>query len=162
MEEENFKKVMNVLYGFKQRLINKIKSDYITSNEEECYIINETWYNKLEKCFNQYETIKEKNSLNYLLQNNPMINEAPEIIPNFTTIISYIYNNNQFEIFSKSLFDYLYTIDDLNNCNYAKYFAGNNKLIIEFQGKDEDRALLLIAPLSKDEIKKKFFYYFNK
>ena len=113
MEEENFKNAMNIFYGFKQRLINKIKGDYITSNEEECYIINETWYNKLKKCFNLYETIKEKNSLNYLLQNNPMINKAPEIIPNFTIIISYIYNNNKFEIFSKNLFDYLYTIDDL-------------------------------------------------
>jgi len=157
MEEENFKKVMNVFYGFKQRLINKIKYDYITSNEEECYIINETWNNKLEKCLNQYETIKEKNSLNYLLQNNPMINKAPEIIPNFTTIISYIYNNNKFELFSKSLLDYSYTINDLNNYNYAKYYAGNNKLIIEFQGNDEDKALLLINPLGKDEIKKKSF-----
>ena len=90
-----------------------------------------------------------------------MINEGPEIIPNFTKIISHIFNNNKFEIFSKSLFDYLYTINDLNNCNYAKYYAGNNKLIIEFQGKNEDKALLLIDPYSKDEIKK-IIYYFNK
>ena len=161
MEEENFKNAMNIFYGFKQRLINKIKGDYITSNEEECYIINETWYNKLEKCFNQYETIKEKNSLNYLLQNNPMINEAPEIIPNIAKIISYIYNNNKFEIFSKSLLDYLYTINDLNNCNYDKYYAGNNKLIIEFKGKKEDKALLLMIHWVKMKLKK-IIYYFNK
>ena len=157
MEEENFKKVMNEFYSFKQRLINKIKGDYSPSNEEECYIINETWNNKLEKCFNQYESFNDKISSNYLLQNNPLINEGPEIIPNFTKIIFYINNNNKFEIFSKSLFDYLYTINDLNNCNYAKYYAGNNKLIIEFQGKEEDKALLLIDPLNKDEIKKNSF-----
>ena len=157
MEEENFKKVMKDFYSFKQRLINKIKGDYVPSNEEECYIINETWNSKLDKCFNQFKTFNDKTSSNHLLQNNPLINERPEIIPNFMKIIFYINNNNKFEIFSKSLFDYLYTINDLNNCNYAKYYAGNNKLIIEFQGKDEDKALLLIDPLGKDEIKKKSF-----
>ena len=157
MEEENFKKVMNEFYIFKQRLINKIKGDYTIFSEEECYIIDETWNNRLEKCFTQYETTKEKNGSNYLLEYIPLINKGPEIIPNFKTIIVYIYKNNKFEIFSKSLFDYLYTINDLNNCNYAKYYAGNNKLIIEFQGKDGDKALLLIDPLGKDEIKKKSF-----
>ena len=157
MEEENFKKVMKEFYSFKQRLINKIKGDYAPSSEEECYIINEAWNNKLEKCFNQFKTFNDKVSSNYLLQNNPLINEGPEILQNFTKIIFYINNNNKFEIFSKSLFDYLYTINDLNNCNYAKYYAGNNKLIIEFQGEHEEKALLLIDPLGKDEIKKKSF-----
>jgi len=159
MEEENFKKIMNDFYSFKQRLINKIKGDYVPSNEEECYIINETWNNKLEEFFNQYKNIKEKNSSNYLFEYNLLINKGPEIIPNFTKMISHIYNKKKFEIFSKSLYDKLYIINDLNNFSNdnAKYYAGNNKLIIEFQGKDEDKALLLIDPLGKDKIKKMLF-----
>jgi len=75
-----------------------------------------------------------------------LINEEPEIIPNFTKMLFYINSNNKFEIFSKSLFDYfidfyskINNINSLNNCNYAKYYAGNNRLIIEFKRKDEDR-----------------------
>jgi len=49
MEEENFIKIMNELYRFKQRLINRIKDDYAPSNEEECFIINETLNYKIEK-----------------------------------------------------------------------------------------------------------------
>ena len=67
MEEETFKKVMNGFYSFKQRLINKIKGEYAQSNEEECHIINENWNDKLEKCFNEYKTFKDKISSNYLL-----------------------------------------------------------------------------------------------
>jgi len=60
-------------------------------------------------------------------------------------LIFHIYNNNNFKIFSKSLYDKSYIINDLNNFSYgnAKFCEGNNKLIIEFQGKDEDMALLL-------------------
>jgi len=84
-----------------------------------------------------------------------------EIIPNFTKMISHFYNNNKFKIFNKSIFDYLYTINDLNNYNYTKYYAGNNNLVIEFQGKKEDKALLLMIHWVKMKLKK-IIYYFNK
>ena len=165
MEEINFNKVMKEFYSFKQKLINKIEGN-IDYNKffigEECYIINDIWNNKLEKCFNQYKAIEEKNKSNPLLDYNLSIIERPEIISNFATIISHINKNAKFKIFSKSLLEYLYCKNDLRDHNYAKYYAGNNKLIIEFQGKDEDKALLLIDPLDIDDIKKKIIYYYNK
>ena len=160
MDEGNFNIVRREFYSFKQKLISKIKGN-IDNNKllsgEDCYIINENWNNRLEKCFIQYKTIEEQNKLNTLLEYNLSINEVPEIIANFTKIISHINSNNKFKLFSKSLLEYLYSKNDLKNCNYAKYFAGNNKIIIEFQRKDEDKALLLIDPLGKDDIKKKSF-----
>ena len=160
MDEGNFNIVMREFYRFKQKLISKIKGN-IDNNKllswEDCYIINENWNNKLEKCFIQYKAIEEQNKLNTLLEYNLSINEVPEIIANFTKIISHINSNNKFKLFSKSLLEYLYSKNDLKNCNYAKYFTGNNKIIIEFQRKDEDKALLLIDPLGKDDIKKKSF-----
>ena len=160
MDEGNFNIVMKEFYSFKEKLISKIKSNFDGSKllcADDCYIINENWNNKLEKCFIQYKAIEEQNKLNSLLENNLSINEVPEIISNFTTLISHINNNNKFKLFSKSLLEYLISENNLKNYNYAKYFAENNKIIIEFQGKDEDKALLLIDPLGKDDIKKKSF-----
>ena len=155
MKEIDFNEVKkNVLY-FKQELISNINKNienYSSFSGEECYIIEKIGYNKLEEYFNQYENIEE--------HNNFANNELPKIIDNFPSLIDFINNNNKFEIFSKSLLEYLYSKNDLNNLkdyNYAKYYAGNNKLIIEFQGKDEDKAILLIDPLDKDDIKKNSF-----
>ena len=146
MEEENFNRVKNEFNGFKNRLINNIK-DNIDNNRsiigEDCYIVNEIWNNKLEKCFNQCTNNEERNKSKDLLEFYSLINDGPKIIPNSTTIISLINDNNKFKLLSKNIFEFLYQKYDLSDCNYAKYFAGNNKLIIEFQGKDEDKALLL-------------------
>ena len=159
MKAGDFNKVMNEFYSFKKRLIEKIKTNI---NKlligEDCYIVNEIWNNKLEKYFNQYKIIEERNKSNYLFELYNLINEEPEIIANSTTIISLINNNNKFKIIGKNLFKLLYNNKyDLTDCNYAKYYAGNNKLIIEFQGKNEDKALLLIHPLGIDNIKKNLF-----
>ena len=98
MDEGNFNIVMREFYRFKQILISKIKGN-IDNNKllsgEDCYIINENWNNRLEKCFIQYKTIEEQNKLNTLLEYNLSINEVPEIIANFTKIISHINSNNK-------------------------------------------------------------------
>ena len=47
----------------------------------------------------------------------------------------------------------LYPKKSLKNCINTKYYTGNSKIIIEFQGKNEDKSLL-IAPFDVDEIKK--------
>ena len=101
MEEKDFNSVMKEFYSFKSILINKIKGN-IDNNKlfrgEDCYIINDIWYNKLEKCFNQYKAIEEKNKTNSLIDYKLLINKGPEIISNFTTIISHINENNKFSI----------------------------------------------------------------
>ena len=142
------------------KLISKIKANIDDNNKsiigEDCYIVNETWNNKLEKCFNQYKSIEKQNKSNSLLEYNSLINDEPEIIANSTTIISLIYNN-KFKLLDKKIFEFLYHKYDLSECNYAKYYAGNNKLIIEFQGRNENKVLLLIDPLGVYDIKKNLF-----
>ena len=109
MKDGDFNKVMNEFYSFKKRLIEKIKTNI---NKlligEDCYIVNEIWNNKLEKYFNQYKIIEERNKSYYLFELYNLINEEPEIIANSTTIISLINNNNKFKIIGKNLFKLLY------------------------------------------------------
>ena len=153
MNEQIYNRIKNDYYSFRDRLIKNIQKQIQINNsftEEECYLSNENWINKIENLFNEYD-YKQNKSYNQILNNN--IFQSPEIINDFNSIINYIKNNKQFRIISKTFMESIYEKDSLKEFNYAKYYAGNNKLIIEFQGKDEDKILLLIDPLDKDGIK---------
>ena len=56
MDVGDFYKVIKEFNSFRQKLINNIEGN-IDNNRlfkgEDCYIINDIWYNKLENCFNQ-------------------------------------------------------------------------------------------------------------
>ena len=103
MENKDFNKIMNEYFSFKERLINKIKNKTISLNNEDCYLINESWNNKYEYCYKAYNKIEEQNK-NF--QFNIPFDENPEFINNFNTITYYIKNDKKFKLISKNIIDF--------------------------------------------------------
>ena len=162
MNEQIYNRIKNDYYSFRDRLIKNIQKQIQINNyfiDEECYLANENWINKIENLFNEYD-YKQNKSYNKILNNN--ICQSPEIINDFNSIINYLKNNKQFKIISKSFMESIYKKDYLKEFNYAKYYAGNNKLIIEYQIKNEKNALLLINPLNKIQNKNEIFIILNQ
>ena len=61
-DEDDFISIKNKYNEFKKLLSEKIKdSEYdLDTEDEECYLIGETWNNELLKCFDKYENLKKK------------------------------------------------------------------------------------------------------
>ena len=62
------------------------------------------------------------------------------------------------ELISKNIIRFIYQ-NDLNYNSIVNYYAGNGKLIIEFQDKYEDDSILLFNPLEKCNIEKNIFIF---
>ena len=146
MNSQIYYTIKNDYYSFRNRLIKNIKNQFNNNSfiDEECYLVNETWTKQIENLFIEFDNKQNKDNSSIL---NDNIFDSPEIINDFISILNYIKNNIQFKIISKSFIEYIYKKDYLKDFNYAKYYAGNNKLIIEYQSKDEKKAILLINPL---------------
>ena len=64
--------------NFNNKLSNNIKNKEISLINEECYLIEESWSNKLNECFEKHNKLKNEkkntskiNYINYLPQNDP-------------------------------------------------------------------------------------------
>ena len=153
MNEKTFIEIMNENNSYNIKL-DKILSESNSIINEICYIIDENWYKELSQNFNRYKNTK--NILNgiefFKLINIPK--RTPNFINNFSEFIENLKNNIEFKLVSKKLMEIIYEKEYLNKFNYVKCYGKNNKLIIEYEIKDENKPLLIVDPfkLVKREI----------
>ena len=125
MNENNIS-IKNDFFNFTEELFQQIEDTEISLNNEECYLIKESWINK----FISDENIKP--------------NKFPEFIYDFKDIISCVLNNQNFKIVNKELMHNFYNEKDLKNVKYIKYYTGNNNIILEFEKDKENKAILIM------------------
>ena len=156
MEEQNFNKIINIYNDFIKNLndnINNKKISLFTHQSEDCYLIEEQWINELIKCFNKYNN----NNLNkkIFLQKS-----SPIFINNFEDIIYNINNSKKLKLVNKKLIDSLLNKNNeniLRDLSIIIYYGGNNKIILEYKNKKDNKALLLMNQLNENIMKNKSF-----
>ena len=132
---------------FRDKLFNSIKNpdkSKFTLYSEDCYLIEESSLNGF---------------LNYFKNNNnsfekiPLPKNLPVYIKTLENIIDNIQKGKKMRLISKQIIEPLYRNEnDLTTIPIIKYYAGNNKLIIEYKNKIDDKALLLINPEDQNSI----------
>jgi L-rhamnose mutarotase len=60
MEEEDFNTLLNTFFDFRTLFSNNINNASIFLNNEDCYLIEESWIDDLKKGFNEYKNLKKK------------------------------------------------------------------------------------------------------
>ena len=63
MEEEEFISIINEYYDFRAYFSDNINNASISLNNEDCYLIEESWIDNLKDRFNKYKNLKKKNKL---------------------------------------------------------------------------------------------------
>ena len=149
----------DILYNYENKyspmeiiLNNKQK---ISSNN--CYCIKEKFYNDFENLIDKlsHNNKKNKNIREFLSSN------SPEFINDIESAKNHLQNKLGLKLVSSKFINYIYKNNDniLKKNNSVKYFAGKNKLIIEFNNNDICNALLIINPL--ENISNQRIYYFS-
>ena len=127
------------LMEFTEDLLQKIKDSGIYLDNEACYLIKESWYNK-------YIENENYNSINF-----------PEFIYDFNDIMSCIKENNNFKFINKEFIYQLYGKKELRNIKLINYYTGNNSIIIELDKNKDNKVLLIRDFTKKNKIKNKAF-----
>jgi len=148
MDEEFIAKLANLYNSFQNTLESKIKDKEISSNNEECYLIKD-YDNKLNKIIKNYELCRKYNR--YSFESSCSLPEPPDFINDISSMIVCIKNNINYKLIQKEVIHLINKKNKLNSNKgqLAKYYTGNYKIIIEFIGKSEHKALLLDRTLSR-------------
>ena len=77
MDEDS--SIKNDYYNFREELTKKIKSPSISMNNEDSYLIEESWHNQLLDYFGKYDTLKEQGKIS---QNTDFFDYLPELKEN--------------------------------------------------------------------------------
>jgi hypothetical protein len=115
---------------FNQEIEHEIKNKDISKKNIDCFLFNSSW----EKLLND-------------TNGNKMI-DYPEFKNEFSDAIQSLEKNDKVKLLSKSTFEIIYQ-KSLNIYKIVKYYAGYNKLIIEYKREKETiyDIILLINPL---------------
>ena len=135
MNEKYFNDLINEYSRFKENLEYQIKYPSVSTGEDDCYIIDESWDASLNFCFQKYV-----NSRTISLPR-----KTPSFINDIPTLIDYIKKKKKFKLISKYLIFLIYK-SELNKNSPVNYYCGNNNLIIDYKNKIED-SLLIVNPL---------------
>ena len=151
MDEQFINKLINKYKSFRETLEEQIKSEQIKSQYNECYLIKDIWDNEINRAISNYELNKKfkknkNSSINFTLPR-----QNPEFINDISSFVEFINKRNKFKLISKDFFGLVNEKLNLNlsQNSIIKYYAGNNKLIIEFKDKNENNAILINCPLLK-------------
>ena len=158
MDEKFFEAIMNEYYSFKDRLEKRIKKSIFSCKYEDYYLIDENWDKKLSKCFTDYKALKKSNENAIISKEDISLPEGdPEFINDFPMLLNHLKNNKNIKLVSKRLIEFIYSKNGLKGANCVYYYAGNNKIIIEYKGMNEKHALLSMTPLDEKINKNKIF-----
>ena len=153
MDEQYINNVINKYKSFRQNLEEQIKSNQIKLQNNECYLIKDNWDITLSSIIHSYEFQKKSKYRKYSSSTFTFTlpQQNPEFIDDISSFIECINKGNKFKLIIKELIDLVN--EKLNLKLYqnsiVKYYSGNNKLIIEFKGKNENNAILINYPLSR-------------
>ena len=124
MNENNIS-IKNDIFDLTEELFQQIEDNEITLDNENCYLIKESWINE------------------FISNENINSSKFPQFIYSFKDIISCIRNNQKFKFVNKQFFYNYYTKKDLKNVKFIKYYTGHNSIIIEVEEDKENKALLI-------------------
>ena len=149
MKQNELNLFLNSYLNFRNNLSKLIK-DHKTNYFNDCYLIEESWVNILEK----YKIIVY-NQKEHLFSNITFPEKDPLFINDFASALNLIQNNKKFKLIDKSLIEYLYENNYLmlKNKSCVLTFCSNNKLIIDFQRQNEDKSLLIEEPINHINMK---------
>ena len=160
MDENSYISIKKEFYDFKENLSNNIKDTNFSLENEDCYLIEESWDNELIQYFDKYNNIainnkktnKNKYKIDFL---NILPEDDPVFINDFSSVFRCLKNHKKMKLVSKKVIESIYEKDDLKENNIIQYYSGNNKIIIEYkENKDEDnKALLVVNPLNIIDMK---------
>ena len=157
MDEQYYISIKNNYFNFREKLIKNINNSSIAKNNEECYLIKESFNNEFISCFNKFDNDKKEHLIK---EDTDLYNYIPGIedeffINNFSSIITNLTNKIKLNIIDCKFLHNLYEEENLKNYTKINYYAGNNKIIIEYKEKNENKALLLIDPfnINQNEVK---------
>ena len=140
---------------FRKLLENGINNNNISSNDNECYLIDNKWYNELEKNIRDNENIKNKNRKPKVC----LSQQLPNFINDIDKAIELLKSNNGPKLISKYVLHSIYKNENLKSANIVKYIYGFNNLIIKFIGKEYNNGLFLFSPLNKNKTKNIIFSF---
>ena len=160
MDEESFNIIMQIYNEFKNNLLKNIynnKTPLFTQQSEDCYLIEDLWINELINCFNLYIYNKKYNRY---FNEISLPNCVPIFINDFSEILSNINNSKNLRLVNKKLMIYLMNKNYLKDLPIIQYYGGNNKIIIEYKNKNDNKALLLIKQFDENIMKDNAFILF--
>ena len=149
----------DILYNYENKYspIEIILNNKLKTSSNNCYCIKEKFYNDFENLIDKlsHNNKKNKNIREFLSSN------SPEFINDIESAKNHLQNKLGLKLVSSKFINYIYKNNDniLKKNNSVKYFAGKNKLIIEFNNNDICNALLIINPL--ENISNQRIYYFS-
>ena len=118
MDEDSYISIYNEYYNFRRQIFKNIKSNKITMDPKDCYLLEETWINDLIEYFNKYDELKEQNKINHKLDYlNYLPEDDPEFINDIPSILDCIKNNKKFMLVSKKLIESIYDKEELVDKN---------------------------------------------
>ena len=153
---DNFSnEIKEEFYSFRRILETRIKNNNVTYYDNDCYLVDNKWYNELEKNIKDFENnqlsysskiyVKKKNYIPKL----SLPQQIPDCINDMNIAIELIKSNNKPKLIGKKVINSFYKKEDLKNYT-VKYAAGFNNLIIMFMGEKFNSGFLLFNPLDKD------------
>ena len=159
MSETLNNKVKKEFNSFNKEFEIKDKNNIISLENNEMYLIEESWFNELSYNIennkkNQYSNKNLNSKNNNGIKKRILPEDSPYFIDSIEAAINYLLKKNKFKLIIKKLINLLYREIDLTDINIVNYYSGNNNLIIEFINKDEINALLILNPLEKSYEKK--------
>ena len=151
---------MNEFKTFRAAFEARIKKDNITYYDNDCYLIENRWYNELEKNVKISEINKNRvYSRNISNSKLSFPKGAPIFINEINKAIEYLKSNNNPQLISTKLMSRIIKNEDLKNKKVVKYFPGFNNLIIIFLGNEYNNGLFLFNPLDKNDKKNILFSF---
>jgi hypothetical protein len=149
---------MNEFKTFRTTLESRIKKSNITYYDNDCYLIDNSWYNELEKIVKQSEKNNNQFPKNNRAQSRNISNskvsfpkQSPIFINEINKAIEYLRSNNKPQLISAKLMSKIIKKEDLKNKKVVKYFPGFNNLIIIFIGNEYNNGLFLFNPLGEND-----------
>ena len=128
---------------FNREIEEEIKNKKFSYNNIDCFLFNSSW----EKLLND--------------SNGNFNNYYPEFKTNFLDALQSLEKNDKLKLLFKSTFELIINSKALNIYKVVKYYAGYNKLIIEYKRENEPiyDIILFINPL--EPLKNKVFITFQ-
>ena len=159
--------IINEFKNLKTTFQNRIKKNSITYYDNDCYLIDNEWYNELEKNIEIYENNNNQLSNKKGIYNGRNIGnfkirfpkKSPDFINDINGAIDYFQSNNKPQLISTKLMNKIYKKENLKNMNVVKYYSGFNNLIIMFIEKEYNSGLFLFSPLDNNNKKNIIFSF---
>ena len=141
--KSKFDLIYNQYYLFKDRIQKEIKTKQMTSSINNCYLLNDDWEEEFKDNLDNYKNIKNiiKDIVSYLKPKKEL-----SIFNDISPVVNYLVQGYNIKLINKNLLESLYSKSILNNYNVVSYYAGYNKLIIEYKGQYINSNLLILNP----------------